>query len=143
MKIILLVSIFLFLNEVVLSQDLQGEWKGYFTDVSAAGETAISFIFVKKNDAVFTATSKTFLKKYTHTDTAVCILGGGFLKKDILYLEELKTLKPFSGAGVGSCLQLMKLRYYKTKKELVLHGTWFTETENCGSGRIHLTKKLK
>ncbi len=143
MKITLLLGVFLFFYKIVLCQDLQGEWKGYFTDLSTAGETAISFTFIKKNDSVFTATSKTFLKTFTHTDTAVCIMGGGFLQKNILYLEESKSLKPFSGAGVGTCLQLMKLRYYKTKKALVLHGTWFTETENCGSGRIHLTKKLK
>ncbi|WP_462255161.1 hypothetical protein [Ferruginibacter sp.] len=143
MKIILLLGVFLFLNEIVFGQDLQGEWKGYFTELSTAGETAISFTFIKKNDSVFTATSKTFLKPFTYRDTAVSILSGGFLKKNILYLEESKNLKPFSGAGVVTCLQLMKLRYYKTKKELVLHGTWFTETENCGSGRIHLTKKLK
>ena len=143
MKIILLLGVFLFFYEIVLSQNLQGEWKGYFTESSTGGETAISFTFVKKNDSVFTATSTTFLKTFTHNDTAVCVLGGGFAKKNILYLAEEKSLKPFSGTDVGTCLQLMKLRYYKTKKELVLHGTWFTETENCGSGSIHLTKKLK
>jgi hypothetical protein len=116
MKIILLSGVFLFFNEIVFGQNLQGEWKGYFTELSTAGQTVISFIFVKKNDSVFTAISTTFLKIFTHRDTEVSILSGGFLKKNILYLEESKNLKPFSGAGVVRYLQLMKLCYYKTKK---------------------------
>ena len=91
MKTILLLSIFLFFHKLILSQDLEGEWKGYFTNGSAAGETAISLIFVKKNDAVFTATSKTFLKNFTTSDTSVCVLGGVFGEKKILYLSGRKS----------------------------------------------------
>ena len=127
----------------IFSQDLKGEWKGSFTDNLGGYKTTIIFTFSKINDSTFEAFSKTFIKSNKITDSSICIMRGGFLKKNILYLEETRTIKPFSSNDTGQCMQFMKLFYYKRQKQLALKGDWFTEQNKCGYGSITLTKSYK
>ena len=106
-------------------------------------QTEFVIQFNKINDTTFEGTSRTIViydKKYS--DTAICILRGGFLEKNILYLEETRAIKRFTDEYDDSCLQFMKLYYTKKKNHLKLNGKWYTKNLNCGSGDIRLTKVL-
>jgi len=143
MKGIYVLLVFLLLAGEIFSQDLAGEWKGSFIDDSRKYSTEdrykINFYFTKISDSVFQAFSKTF--NVSH-DSAICILEGGFLEKNILYLKETKAIQPYSADGTTTCFQIMKLYYYKRKNKLMLRGEWNTEGKDCGYGSIILTKKL-
>ena len=146
MRILALFICFLFCVGEIFSQDLEGEWEGTFTDdrnYIGSYQTKIIFLFIKKTDSTFEAFSKTFIKDDEKIDSAICVLRGGFLEKNILYLEEIRSIKSFSTNDTNTCLQLMKLYYTEKKKQLILHGKWYTEKNNCGFGGIRLTKKLK
>ncbi len=127
------------------SQDIEGEWSGYFTDksYSYSNSEEIIFIFIKKNDSTYEGYSKTFLRTNKISDSAICILRGGFAEKNILYLEEVKTIKQFAGGSTETCLQFMKLKFYITKKQFLLRGDWYTEGNTCGFGNIQLSKSNK
>jgi hypothetical protein len=145
MKTIVLLICFLFYFGEIFSQDLEGEWKGYFTEntyTNPGPKTTISIYFRKINDTVFQAFSKTVLKENKAVDSSVCVMRGGFLKKNVLYLEETKAIQSFA-ADIELCLQIMKLYYNKRKKQLQLSGDWYTDKENCGHGNIYLIKSNK
>lgn len=129
-RIALFVVMFMFSADCV-SQPLEGEWKGYFTIGGIEfTKTEIFINFHKINDTTFEAYTKTVMKN----DTAICILTGGFLKKNILYLEETRTLKDFAGAKGPPCLQMFKLYYRQKKGNLILDGNWVSRNEKCGGG---------
>jgi hypothetical protein len=147
MRIIAVLFFFLFWSGKLFSQDLAGEWKGSFRDdrdFAFTGEsTTVKFYFSKINDTTFQAYSVTYIKNKKAKDSAICILKGGFLEKNILYLEETRAIKPFPGETSDStCLQLMKLNFYKQKKQLLLTGEWGAKLDGCGYGTISLIKKL-
>lgn len=147
MRIIAVLFFFLIWSGTLFSQDLTGEWKGTFRDdrsFAFTGEsTTIKFYFSKINDTTYQAFSVTFIKNKKAKDSAICILKGGFWEKNILYLEETRAIKPFPGEnGDSTYLQLMKLNFYKQKKQLLLTGEWGTKLDGCGYGSISLIKKL-
>lgn len=123
----------------LFSQDLEGEWKGVFWD-NVGHKTTIQFSFKKLNDSAFEAYSKTFVKNGRKKDTSVCLLQGGFSKDNNLYLTEVRAIKPFSQHDEEFCLQMMKLEYYKRKRNMLLTGNWYTENNKCGNGPVRLTK---
>ncbi|GAB2809247.1 hypothetical protein [Ferruginibacter profundus] len=146
MRRILVLFVFLLFAGKIFSQDLVGEWKGSFTNERYAyyggGNTIIKLYFSKINDSTFKAFSVTYTDDKKNKDSAICILTGGFSEKNILYLEETQAVKPYSGEDSVTCFQLMKLSYYKRKKQLVLKGDWGSKINDCGYGSISLIKKL-
>jgi len=146
MRVTVLVLCFLFCFEKTFSQDLEGEWVGSFKDDSQQfyvdENYKVSFYFTKISDSSFEAYSKTIWTYNKTPDSSICILEGGFLEKNILYLKETRAIQPYSVEGTTTCFQLMKLYYYKRKNKLVLRGEWYTEGKDCGYGSISLTKKL-
>jgi len=134
----------LFLIPVMgFSQSLEGDWKGYYTtnNVQNQYQTDFSIRFTKINDTTFEGTSRTIIKySKKESDTAICILRGGFHEKNILFLEETRALKDF--ANTDGCLQLMKLYYNKRKNNTELTGNWYAEDRACGTGQIRLIKTL-
>ncbi len=122
-----------------VAQSLEGEWTGSFKVNTAinTGDTKIKLIFVKFNDSVYQAFSTTYL---SNTDSVVCILKGGFIRKKELVLEEFKTIKPSGNSGTEVCLQTMQLVYSENKKRFALRGHWVTEDNKCGSGEISVYK---
>ena len=141
MKIAILLFASFLSTTIGLSQSLEGEWKGSFTDNTRGNtyETEIIFYFSKVNDTSFEGISRTVVKyNKKESDTAVCVLRGGFYEKNILYLEETRSIKDF--ANTEGCLQSMKLYYRKKKNYLELKGDWNTNDVTCGSGYIRLTK---
>lgn len=141
MKKTALLFVLLLISVVSFSQSLEGEWKGYFTYNEAQDEDQIQIViqFKKINDTTFEGVSKTIVKySKKESDTALCILKGGFHESNILLLEETRPLKDFKNSD--GCLQLMKLYYTRKKKYIELKGDWFTENAKCGSGQIRLTK---
>jgi hypothetical protein len=142
-RVIILVLTVFICKFSCIAQLLEGEWKGSFTDSRFnTGPIEIIFNFIRINDSTFQAFSKTLLSDGKIKDSAICILTGGFIKKNILYLEESKAIKGFSGEITSTCMQLMKFYYYKRKKQLLLQGEWYTEENSCGYGNIQLSKKL-
>lgn len=121
------------------SQLLEGEWKGYFTMGGVEfTKTEILISFYKIDDTSFEGFAKTIIKN----DTAISILTGGFLKKNILYIEESRIIKDFPWGKGSPCLQMFKLYYRQKKQKIMLDGNWVSRRENCGSGTITLTKQL-
>ncbi|MFM2326832.1 MAG: hypothetical protein RIR31_1034 [Bacteroidota bacterium] len=146
MRVFVLLLCLLFCSSKLFTQELEGEWKGFFIDETPgfriAGKTEINLVFTKVSDTIFQAFSKTMVLKGKDKDSAVYILQGFFSKHDVLYLEETKVLKTFTNDSTTACKQMMKLYYYRKKKLLELSGNWYTENNECGYGRISLTKKL-
>ena len=137
MKIAVLITCFIIHGMVSRGQQLEGEWKGYFLPGNIEIlKTEIFINFYKINDTTFEGYTKTVLKN----DTAICILTGGFLKKNMLFLEETRMIKGFSGFNVINCMQIYKLYYREKKKSITLHGDWITSDKNCaGGGRGTIT----
>jgi len=104
--------------------------------------TTIKLYFTKINDSTFQAFSVTYTEDKKNKDSAICVLSGGFSEKNILYLQETKALRSYSGEDSSTCFQLMKLSFYKRKKQLVLTGDWGSKINDCGYGSISLIKKL-
>jgi len=146
MRIILVLFFFLIWSGKLFSQDLAGEWRGTFTDDRDFFYTGISteirLYFSKVNDSTYQAFSVSYLKDKKIKDSAICILIGVFLEKDILFLEETRAIKYFHGEDSNTCLQSMKLNFYKRKKKLFLTGNWYSKIDDCGYGPISLIKKL-
>jgi hypothetical protein len=146
MRIVVVFVCLLFCFGKTFSQDLEGEWKGSFTDDShkfyILEDYKINFHFTELSDSVFRAYSKTIWTVNKIKDSSICILEGGFLKKNILYLKETRLIKGFSSANSATCFQIMELYYHKRKNKLILSGKWYTEGSECGYGSISLTKKL-
>ncbi len=143
MKVKLFALVLLMMNSTAFSQSLEGEWNGYFTSNPYGNKTKIILFFSKINDSTFKGISTTIVISNNQPDTAICVLEGGFLKKNILYLEEKRSLKDFNESDPGPCFQLMKLYYFKRKKKYELHGEWFSEGKDCdGNGSIFLTKSF-
>ncbi len=140
----LFIAVLLFCGINCFSQDIEGEWRGYFTDksYSYSNSEEIVFVFIKKNDSTYEGYSKIFLRTNKVSDSALCVLRGGFTEKNILYLEEVKPIKQFVVDNTQICLQFMKLKFYTTKKQFLLRGDWYTEGNTCGFGNIQLSKKL-
>jgi hypothetical protein len=126
------------------TQNIQGVWVGSFTTVSNSYSetTKLKLVFEKLSDSTFKAFSITYFENTKKADSVLCILQGGFVKKDLLYLREIQELKNSSNfRGENICMQLMKLFFTEKKKESMLKGTWYTEKNKCGSGTIQLTKQ--
>jgi len=148
MKGLLIAVAFFMIALKAFSQDMEGEWIGSFIDFTSGSatrysKTKISFFFIKINDSTFQSFSKTFIKEKDTIDSSVCVMRGGFSKRNILYLEEINPIQRFSGDTDTStaCLQFMKLYYYSKKNQLKLSGNWYTDENKCGYGDIILTKK--
>lgn len=64
----------------VHTQNLEGEWEGYFTQTLNRNKTYIKISFIKKEDSIYNAYSTTGMKREGITDTVVCLPEGSFLK---------------------------------------------------------------
>lgn len=62
----------------VHTQNLEGEWEGYFTQTLNRNKTYIKISFIKKEDSIYNAYSTTAIKREGITDTVVCLPEGSF-----------------------------------------------------------------
>ncbi len=138
MKIIVFFICLFSVCQPVFSQNLEGEWEGSFVSSKTKlnETTKLKLVFVKLNDSVYKAFSKTF---FNSTDSVICILEGGFTNKHTLYLEEKSAIANTSNND-EMCLQMMELFYAKGKKRTSLSGNWLTVNNRCGSGTLSVFK---
>lgn len=147
MKRILVLFVFLLFSGEIFSQDLEGEWKGYFRIYTYKPNEKffISLFIVKLNDSTYHGKSTT-IRGIKIQDTAICSIEINLQKGNITIIEEKEIIKSYRFSAEDSalaflkrpiCLQKMKLKY----KNKELRGNWTSDDEACGNGPIILFKK--
>lgn len=142
--------IFLFLQGLnSYSQSLVGEWKGDFTaylplvkTVNEYYKNPFSIEVLLNEDSTYTIYSYAS-EPYdrAHISKHKCQVNYLMLSKDVIFLEEIKAVEP---ENIKTCYKKMNLKIIKKKKEIIMEGTWLTNTpDGCDNeGRIYLSKRL-
>jgi hypothetical protein len=143
MKGISTLILFIFISLQCFSQSLEGEWKGYFTrelDIPVDITSPIKLYFKLNKDSSYTVFSYSKGHDADGNDTiVVCKVLYRKTSADSIYLEESQVLKPKKAPN--ACLQKMYLKIRREKKLTILEGTWQTEKECKGTGKIKFIKK--
>jgi hypothetical protein len=136
MKVFILVTFILF-HQTLFSQNLVGNWRGYYAYNYANSDVAIALQIELNTDSSLNIHSYTLLKEYFEKDSIwVCKVIVLKNKDNILDLEEIDPVTP-NRAG----LQIMHLAYKKKGDFEYLQGTWKSGTWGPdGKGRIRFVK---
>jgi hypothetical protein len=141
MKPVIILALFIFTSLSCFSQQLEGEWKGSFTNNNSDTKYPIALYFNLTKDSTYNIFSYSKGADYPGQDIlVVCQVSYKIISNDSIYLEETKILKPKKMKSAN--LQKMFFKIITNGELIKLQGTWQeVSNESREFGTITLTRK--
>ena len=131
---LILISIY-FLSSISYGQSLEGEWKGtfethFFKFTNVINSSPIKLYFKLNSDSSYNVYSYSKGLDAKRRDTIiVCKVYYKMIGSDSIHLEETEIIKPQNAQS--ACLQKMKLKIVEKATEILLNGTWTSDSSEC------------
>ncbi|MBC7938104.1 MAG: hypothetical protein H7Y86_22370 [Rhizobacter sp.] len=148
---ILLTNLFLLLILDINAQNISGQWKGEFIDLSSkygswGGDKCEYVLELESSGAKVTGYSYTYFSNGDKKYYTICKLSGSYNKaKKYVEVKEFERTKTNVPVEIGNCFQVHKLTFFKkTDGDESLEGNWVPAPDqkgNCGYGGTILTRR--
>ncbi len=147
----LLFILFIFSAQPLLAQNVTGQWKGEFSDLSAGyssmgGDKCEYVLELETNGNKVTGSSYTYFSEGGRRYYTICKVEGVIdPKKKYVEVRETARTKTNIPNNVNNCLQIHKLTYFKKGNEETMEGDWIpapNQAGDCGFGSTVLSRRL-
>lgn len=133
------------LPTLVMSQDLSGKWKGYFTPNGDLDGKMVTYEIVIKENADHTLTASTY-SKISNNFTANAIATGMHSENtQLVSITETRFDRMKLVGNFQACLMSNFLNYRLVRGHEILEGTYTANNEtlgkDCGGGTVYLEKE--
>lgn len=131
-----------------IAQQINGQYKGYFEDVSSdapgSKERYEYVLDLQSNGRSVTGFSYTYFNESGKRYYSICrVIGFIDPKSKYVEVQEVERIKTNIPANHGFCLQVHKLKYDKKTEPQNLYGQWIPSsnliTKDCGYGNTRLS----
>lgn len=139
MKIVLLGLLLVFGEMKAKSQDLSGEWKGWYHEQTINGTEKIKMYLTlfRLTDSTFKGFSYTLLPE-NKKDTILCEISGTIRAKNKVILNEVFSLNKNMK---DSCMLQKMVLNLQIGRKMILKGVWGLSKECFGDGGAVMFKK--
>ena len=151
MRIVLSGLFALFISGFTNAQNISGQWKGEFIDLSSkygswGGDKCEYVLELESKGSKVTGYSYTYFSNGNKRYYTICKLSGTYNKaKKYVEVKEYERTKTNVPVEIGNCFQVHKLTFFKkTDGDENLEGSWVPAPDqkgNCGHGNTLLTRR--
>ena len=141
MKLLFLLLLPIVFANSALSQNLEGEWSGYFLSVPDSTKIDFSIKFIREKGRIMAFTRSDF-KQNTRSLYSICKANVSIdSSQNRIIVTEYESVKGNIPPGI-ECFQEHILWYTVNPKNELLTGSWkAAENRNCGGGSTTLQRK--